>query len=248
MSSQYFPFRNNQLGKLILFYFLYYFRGLMLLKFFWWTIENVFEGSICWLHWQGMQRRNLLRSRSPESETSDSLDVALTKPDDEQLFYTASVHFLRKRLEEKKVHKTSNPTEATQSCCNLSKPTTSACYPVLIKEPPHLESSSRIVEEPSLSMQQVLPFPKSRRDSFFARLKNTFRKYMRPDNDVTVPSTEEPDARHISNFKFPRCSRLSNPHSSCLVEISEERSSEIIKVSKSSKRDLVDERKSVPNR
>uniref|UniRef100_A0A2H1WXN1 SFRICE_039220 n=1 Tax=Spodoptera frugiperda TaxID=7108 RepID=A0A2H1WXN1_SPOFR len=197
-----------------------------------------------------MQRRNSLTLRTADSVTSDPLDVALTKPDDELLFYTASVHFLRKRLEEKS-HQPSKPQEATQSCCNLSRP------PV-----PHLSSSSLhkiakieldhhspVGEGPSLSMQQVLPFPKSNENGFLTRLMNTFRKFRRPA-EVTEQQTEEPDTKNISNFKFPRCSRLRNPRSSCLVEISEENSNENIRApnvrhSTSSKGDLSEEKKSL---
>lgn len=188
-----------------------------------------------------MQRRNSLTSRSPDSETSDALDVALTKPEDEQLFYTASVHFLRKRLEEKS-HKPLKPQEATQSCCNLSRSIkrNSNVHKVSKLD---VDCSSQIGEGPSLSMHQVLPFPKSSKDGFFTRLRNTFWKFRR--SAVTGPNTDEESAetKHISNFKFPRCSRLSNLHTSCLVQISEEKSNDTIRTpnvrhSRTSKGDL----------
>ncbi|XP_075991672.1 uncharacterized protein LOC142986997 [Anticarsia gemmatalis] len=173
-----------------------------------------------------MQRQNLLRSRSPKRETSNSLDVALSKPDDEQLFYTASVHFLRKRLEEKK-HRPSNPRDATQSCCNLRKPSTSESNCTVSENAGEkIESNTQIGKGSSLAMHQVLPFPKSSKDGFFARLKSTFQKYMRSDNDLAEPNRDEPETKCISNFKFPRCARLSQRHSSCLFKITEERSSE----------------------
>ncbi|PZC81178.1 hypothetical protein B5X24_HaOG213279 [Helicoverpa armigera] len=195
-----------------------------------------------------MQRRNSLTVRSPDSATSDCLDVALAKPDDEQLFYTASVHFLRKRLEEK-CHRPARTQEATQSCCNLS-------IPIANRPSSNVHKSSKIDleffspgERRSLSMHQVLPFPKSSKDGFFARLKNTFRKFRRPA-DVAEQTTEESETKNISNFKFPRCARLRNPHSSFLVQISEETSNENIRTPnirhpRNSKGDLLEDKKSV---
>uniref|UniRef100_A0A2A4J4J2 Uncharacterized protein n=1 Tax=Heliothis virescens TaxID=7102 RepID=A0A2A4J4J2_HELVI len=196
-----------------------------------------------------MQRRNSLTARSPDSATSDSLDVALAKPDDEQLFYTASVHFLRKRLEEKS-HRPAKTQEATQSCCNLSRQIVNHRSSNVHKNPKiDLDYSSPTGERRSLSMHQVLPFPKSNKDGFFARLRNTFRKFRRPV-DVTEQHTEESETKNISNFKFPRCARLRNPHSSFLVRISEESSHENIRTPnlrhpRNSKGDLLEEKKSV---
>ncbi|CAH0700398.1 unnamed protein product [Spodoptera exigua] len=197
-----------------------------------------------------MQRRNSLTLSTADSVTSDPLDVALSKPDDELLFYTASVHFLRKRLEEKS-HRPPKPQEATRSCCNLSRPPA----PHLSSSSVHkiakikLDHDSLVGEGPSLSMQQVLPFPKSNENGFLTRLRNTFRRFRRPA-DVTEQQSEESDTKSISNFKFPRCSRLRNPHSSCLVEISEENSKESIgapnvRQATSSKGDMLEEKKRV---
>ena len=199
-----------------------------------------------------MQRRNSLTPRPSDSASSDPLD-ALSKPEDEQLFYTASVHFLRKRLEEKS-NRLSKPQDATQSCCNLTRPVVTHRTNVHkisrleLDKCPAKESCLR-VEIPSLSMNQVLPFPKSNKEGFFARLKNTFRKTRRPA-DVTVQNIEESEAKNISNFKFPRCSRLRHPHSSCLLQITEETSNETIRtpnvrVSRHSKGDLLEEKKFV---
>lgn len=198
-----------------------------------------------------MQRRNSLNTWSPDSETSDCLDVALTKPEDEQLFYTASVHFLRKRLEEKS-HKLPKAQETTKSCCNLSRPIENKHSSIVHKpQKKGFERSSHIGEGPSLSMHQVLPFPKSSKDSFFTRLRETFRKFRRPV-DVNNPNPEETETEYISNFKFPRCARLRNLYSSCLVEISEEKSNENIKThnvrySRSSNINILEERKSETN-
>ncbi|CAB3230639.1 unnamed protein product [Arctia plantaginis] len=195
-----------------------------------------------------MQRRSILRSSNPDSEASNSLDVALTKPDDEQLFYTASVHFLLKRLEEKS-HKPKHR-EATQSCCNLSRPTTSANSYIQLTDSIKQHYKPPIAEGSSLSMQQVLPFPKSSRDGYFARLKNMFRKYMRSDSDVNETTIEESETKPISNFKFPRCARLSNIRSSHLVEIIEEKSHETIsgsndKETRNNKSNVIEGRRSV---
>lgn len=195
-----------------------------------------------------MQRRNSLTSRPPDSAASDPIDVALSRPDDQQLFYTASVHFLQKRLEEKS-NRLLKPQDATQSCCNLTRPVVNKHNNNVLKiSKVDLESPPKGAM-PSLSMNQVLPFPKSNKDGFFARLKNTFRKTRRPA-DVTVQGSEELDNKNISNFKFPRCSRLRHPHSSCLLQISEESSKENIRSpnvrhSRISKSDLLEEKKSV---
>lgn len=199
-----------------------------------------------------MQRRSILKSSNPDSEASNSLDVALTKPDDEQLFYTASVHFLLKRLEEKS-HKPKQR-EATQSCCNLSRPSTSADSSIQLTDSIKQYSKPPIAEGSSLSMHQVLPFPKSSRDGYFARFKNMFRKYMRVDSDVDEITIEEPETKSISNFKFPRCTRLSKIRSSHLVEIIEEKSLETIsgssdkesrEESRDSRSNVIEGRKSV---
>lgn len=193
-----------------------------------------------------MQRRNSLTSRPPNCVESDPLDVALSKPDDEQLFYTASVHFLRKRLEEKS-NRQLKPQDATQSCCNLTRPVSHRDTNV------HKTSKLELVNCPpreqiqSLSMSQVLPFPKSNKDGFFARLMNTFRKTRRPD-EVTVQNIEESESKNISNFKFPRVSRLRHPHSSCLLKISEENiRTPNVRRSRTSKGDLLEETKCVTN-
>lgn len=195
-----------------------------------------------------MQRRNSLTPRLSDSASSDPLD-ALSKPEDEQLFYTASVHFLRKRLEEKS-NRPSKPQDATQSCCNLTRQ-------VATHRNTNVHKISRLelnncparVEIPSLSMNQVLPFPKSNKEGFFARLRNTFRK-TKPPAEVTVQNIEESETKNISNFKFPRCSRLRHPQSSCLLQITEETSNENVRTpnvrhSRHSKGDLLEEKKFV---
>ncbi|CAD0195970.1 unnamed protein product [Chrysodeixis includens] len=197
-----------------------------------------------------MQRQNSLNTWSSDSETSDCLDVALTKPEDEQLFYTASVHFLRKRLEEKR-HELPKPQETTRSCCNLTRPIDFKHSIVNKPQKKGLERSSHVGEGPSLSMHQVLPFPKSSKDSFFTRVKESLRKFRRPV-DVNNPNPEETETQYISNYKFPRCARLRNLYSTGLVEISEEKSNENIKThnvrhSRSSSINILEERKSETN-
>lgn len=204
----------------------------LLVNIYWWLDENatakVYEFS------QGMQRQNPLKSPSKSSDFDPpSLDAAFAKPGDQELFYTASVHFLKKRLQEKTHSKSQK--ETSQSCCNLTSTTNketslNSARPGVSKtefsfEPPKQEPSS-------LPMHQVLPFPKSNKDTFLTRVRNTFRKYRQSVDMNDASGSEESEAKCISNFKFPRCERLSKGlHSSCLVEISEEKSVESISAS-----------------
>lgn len=166
-----------------------------------------------------MQRHNSLRLR-PKSPYSDCpLETALKKPEDRELFYTASLHFLNKRLQEK-THRPSLQ-ESTQSCCDLNKtrPKTVSKHKA---EVPNYKTEAG----PSLPMHQVLPFPKSSKEGFFNRMKNTFRKYRQSFSMTETNSSEELEiSKSISNFKFPRCERPSAGPSG-LVKISEENSNE----------------------
>lgn len=138
-----------------------------------------------------MQRRNALKLKSECK--FDCLETGLSKPEDEQLFYSASVQFLRKKLEEKSHHQSLNvrgPAQKDQESC-------------------HTKSTAS-----SLSMRQLLPFPKSSKDGFFTRLRNTFRKFQ-----LRVPSlnTDDEDLQSsniTSNFKFARCEKCERFHSS----------------------------------
>lgn len=181
-----------------------------------------------------MQRQDCNKSptKSPQLEPP-SLDAALAKPDDKELFYTASVHFLQKRLQEKSHKIPSTPT--SQSCCNLNS---NRDKNQLIGQRDQTDLNFNILNADSnpLPMHQLLPFPKSKKDSLFTRVKNTFRKY-RQHLEVNYTSVvDDAESKSISNFKFPRCERFhKTPHSSVLVQISEEQSDDCSKQSSSSK-------------
>lgn len=181
-----------------------------------------------------MQRQDCNKSptKSPQLEPP-SLDAALAKPDDKELFYTASVHFLQKRLQEKSHKITSKPT--SQSCCNLNSARDN--YQTLgQKDQTDLSFNILNTDNNPLPMHQLLPFPKSKKDSLFTRVKNTFRKY-RQRLEVNYTSVvDDAESKSISNFKFPRCERFHKTlHSSVLLQISEEQTEECSNQSSSSK-------------
>lgn len=189
-----------------------------------WLNENVCCVTLTKRQVQGMQRQNTIKSRS-KLPSECPLEIALTKPDDKELFYTASLHFLNKRLQEKTRH--SGSKEFSQSCCSLSLKDSKP----VVREFTALESehNSERATESSLSMQQVLPFPKSSKEGFFNRMKNTFRKYRQTFSMCEANSSEELEiSKSISNFKFPRCKRSGTAHSSSLVQIAEEKSDECV--------------------
>ncbi|CAH2104389.1 unnamed protein product [Euphydryas editha] len=147
-------------------------------------------------------------SRNTNIEKRASLDIALTKPDDVELFYTASLHFLKQRLNEKKVVISAESNQTTQCKQSSENPQTSTTTPGL----------------KSLSMHQILPYPKSKRESFLARVMNSFRKY-RKYNDIAENRTDDIEMLNtISNYKFQHCERFSQVYSSHLKAISEEAS------------------------
>lgn len=175
-----------------------------------------------------MQRQDYVKGPTKNSEREPSIDVALVRPGDEELFYTASVHFLKKRLQEKTDHIISK--EISQSCCNLR-------VHAATKPKPRKASRTELgvdfaKDACALPMHALLPFPRSNKDSFFSRVKNTFRKFRQRLDMSDTSHADDFDIKCISNFKFPRCQRLSKrPRSSCLVEISEENSNESMKCS-----------------
>lgn len=151
-----------------------------------------------------MQRRNVRKLKLKCK--SDNLETGLSKPEDEQLFYSASVQFLRKQLEYKSHHQLPKETVSTQSYCSINKP---------VQISSDRESYHKNSIESSLSMRQVLPFPKTNKINFFLRLKNTFKKFYLKSSSF---DTEDDDTgtSNISNFKFPRCEQCDGLHSSCL--------------------------------
>ncbi|CAH2240574.1 jg21048 [Pararge aegeria aegeria] len=197
-----------------------------------------------------MQENQSLTSCSKNtcSKTSHSLDSALAKPVNEELFYTASVHFLKKRLQDK-IHFTlvnSESGQTSQSCCNLSSISEnhSAFSEDQRKNQSHLEiqENSAQCATKSLSMHQILPFPKSNKECFIARIMNSLRKYKRCAN---IPENKTDDIELFktrSNYKFPRCELLNKGRSSCLKAISEELSKETLETRKSYTRSGKDSR------
>lgn len=181
-----------------------------------------------------MQRQDCNKSptKSPQLEPP-SLDAAFAKPDDKELFYTASVHFLQKRLQEKSHKIATKP--ISQSCCNLNSGGDK--YQLAGQKDP-TDLSLNIVNSDSnaLPMHQLLPFPKSKKDSLFTRVKNTFRKYRQRWEVNYTSVVDDAESKSISNFKFPRCERFhKTPHSSVLLQISEEQTEDCSKKSSSSK-------------
>lgn len=146
-------------------------------------------------------------SRKTNIETRASLDIALTKPDDVELFYTASLHFLKQRLNEKLLSgsiESDQTTKGEQSSENLQTST-----------------KERLK---SLSMHEILPYPKSKRESFLARVMNSFRKY-RNYNDIAENKTDDIEVLNsMSNCKLLNCERFSKVYSSHLKSITEEAS------------------------
>lgn len=183
-----------------------------------------------------MQRQD--RGKSPTKSLKPeppSLDAALAKPDDKELFYTASVHFLQKRLQEKSHKIASKP--VSRSCCNLNSSEDKYRQLKLIQsDQTDLSIDILNAESNPLPMHQLLPFPKSRKDSLFTRFLNTIRKYRQclELNYATV--VDDAEAKSISNFKFPRCERFHKaPPAPVLLQISEEQTNETSKHSSSSK-------------
>lgn len=143
----------------------------------------------------------------------DDLELALSKPESEQLFYSASVQFLRKHLEHRSQYQPQ--TVSTQSCCSLIKP-------VQILKGREKLCHKNSIEPSSLSMRQVLPFPKSYKVNFFTRLRNTFRKFQLGASRLN--SKDDTEISNISNFKFSRCEQCDALHSSCLKNTCKENS------------------------
>lgn len=184
-----------------------------------------------------MQRQDSGKSPTKSSELEPpSLDAVLAKSDDKELFYTASVHFLQKRLQEKSHKLASQP--VSRSCCNLNNNEDKYHKIKLIQsDQSDLSFDSINAESDPLSMHQLLPFPKSRKESLITRLMNTFRKHrqhLERLNDAAV--MDDTESKSISNFKFPRCERFHKiSPSSGLLQISEEHSDVSSKHSSSSK-------------
>lgn len=144
-----------------------------------------------------MQRKSIDRAHASSSSRSQSSPPEPSlEPGDEECFYTASLHFLSKRLQEK----TQPTTHDTQSCCNLTNPLDQHLQP----KPTNICHGT-----PALPMDQLLPFPKSSKVSFFTRLKSKFWKSRHnPDIYDKFPIPEDAESsKSISNFKFPRCER-----------------------------------------
>lgn len=158
-------------------------------------------------------QRNLLTlcSEKTEANIQPSLDVALTKLDDVDLFYTASVQFLQKRLQEKSLIATTKSQRNTRSCCNL---------------PSSSNSQKNIIDKPTaLSMHEILPFPKSNGETFFSRILNSFRKF----TTQIIPDSNTDDLEMVntrSNYKFPLREKDNKGHSSYLNAISEDEARE----------------------
>lgn len=154
-----------------------------------------------------MQRQPLTNSSKNEEENSGLLlDVALTKPDDVGLFYTASVHFLQKRLEEKALS-TKTKSQPNLEICNIKKASHNS--------PRHLQN-----RQITLPMHEILPFPKSSKEGFISRIMKSFRKF-KVQNIANHNDDEVEMVQIKSNYKFPQCGRHKN-HSSCLNAISED--------------------------
>lgn len=166
-----------------------------------------------------MHRQSDLESKQPQCASPEFTESGLTKPEDIQLFYTASVHFLRKKLLEKSRRTPMLSNAGTQSC---SKPETisrastgassrffkssnlilcrKASRTIIVVTPPSSPPSS-------LSMNQVLPFPKYG-SSFFSRLlKWGSNRQFELDDRVELKNGDKNESSKISNFKFPRCER-----------------------------------------
>ncbi|CAG4943972.1 unnamed protein product [Colias eurytheme] len=148
-------------------------------------------------------------SKSPDSNVVPTLDSALDT-NDLNLFYTASVHFLKKRLEEKTNNTTTKSERISQSCCDLQgRDTSSSSYNGL--------DSDLAFNRTSLSMHQILPFPKTHQ-GIFSRMVAAIRKYRRQLDVTEVNSNVSKIASKLS----PRCERFDKGRSSCLVAIQEE--------------------------
>ncbi|CAK1544171.1 unnamed protein product [Leptosia nina] len=128
------------------------------------------------------------RGPDPEEQSNSELNT------DFNLFYTASLQFLRNRLQEKAI--TARQREETQSCCNLQIP----------------EWSRNYVDfrgNKSLSLNEILPYPKSKK-SFLSRLINLVKKYKR-GRETRISEENE-----VAKENSP------NGHSFCLLPILEE--------------------------
>lgn len=162
-------------------------------------------------------------SKTTETTSRSPLDYALAKPDNEELFYTASVHFLKKRLQDKTQSLIAVESRHTShSCCNLRRDPENPLAINVEGEQPNFREHLSTQSSTSLSMHQILPFPKSNKESVVARIMNSLRKYKRRNN---IPEDKTDDLELFkprSNYKFPRCERLNKGHSSRLKAISEE--------------------------
>ncbi|KPJ12266.1 hypothetical protein RR48_11522 [Papilio machaon] len=172
-----------------------------------------------------MQRNKSLtvKENCKERGTNPSI-ITLESPGDEEQFYTASLHFLKERLQEKN-RNVSPGQKTTQSCCNLN--IIENDLPTLRKTQSKLKFGFDLPMKPeySLDMNKVLPFPKpkSTKDSFLTRLTNRFRKYRRSFVATDDSETEDGEMTNYSSFKFPRCERLHKYiDSSRLFNITEE--------------------------
>lgn len=162
-----------------------------------------------------------LQSKSPECKQRCS-ESELAELDDEQLFYTASIHFLKKKLQEKFQSPELSIRSRTTHESSIQLNTTHCCKNHNAKRSHFNRSSSLTLcrktsesdickisdTQTSLSMQQVLPFPKSRKKGFFKRIKNTF-KILQPKNLIHPKSANDSESVNISHFKFLRCHKLS---------------------------------------
>lgn len=180
-----------------------------------------------------MQRRTALRQERAQNNFETYWDEVFKKPEDEKLLYTASVNFLKKRLEDKTVSFPHKQKEVSKSCCSIvtyaENKTRNSAREQSLHSSQSEESDS--IDETSLSMHQVLPFPKTNKASFFTRLKNNFRKYRRTASLTEYENADDTESsKFISNFKFPRCDQLSSAHSSWLFQINEENLNGSVKI------------------
>ncbi|CAG9784214.1 unnamed protein product [Diatraea saccharalis] len=172
-----------------------------------------------------MQRENALKLQPTTSRTvSSSSKAALILPEDEESFYTASLQFLEKRLQEKTHNSTPKSNNISLCCSNLLKTGTQESKGDTIQK-----NFDELPSGSPLSIHQLLPFPKTSKESFFSRLKNTFRKYQRNFSMAESNTAEELEvSKSISDFKLPVYVKTRCVQSSCLVQIKEENSKEYL--------------------
>lgn len=144
-----------------------------------------------------MQRRHprVLCSKS----VSDSFEVTLTSTKNNYLPSSDDIQFFRKKLRD--LHHVPEPRNSTQSCCNFkpARPLDDRTSSYKVSE----ESPNSLTKQ-SLSMNQVLPFPKSSKENYITRLRNTFRKF---HSRAASRYSEQEDSgtTTVSHFKFNRC-------------------------------------------